>query len=283
MAVVQIGDDVLGAVDDGSGWQLVAGTIDDVSAYPSLPAVFLVVGSDARPGEDRDRTRADSLHLVGLPGDGSASIVGIPRDWYVSIPGRGTNRINASLALGGPELMMETFETATGIDLAGYTLTGFEGFEHMVSNVLEGFELDVPVAFSDKAAKASFPTAGPQDVDGKTALAFARTRKAFRGGDFTRQLHGGLVLIGGAGAVKLQGPLAIPRLLEGSHEWMSTDMDAGLLLEVSLAVTDLDLLSISNMVVDGRAVTRNGASVVDLADSAHDVFADLAGDARLND
>ena len=85
--------------------------------------------------------------------EGNAGIVGVPRDSWVPIPGRGRSKINAALALGGPDLMMETFRDLTGLDFDGYLLTGFAGFEGLIE-VLGGLEIEVPRPFKDSAAKA---------------------------------------------------------------------------------------------------------------------------------
>ena len=60
----------------------------------------LIIGSDVREGDPK-RGRADSLHLLVVEHEdaGPARSIGIPRDSYVTIPGRGTNKINASLVL----------------------------------------------------------------------------------------------------------------------------------------------------------------------------------------
>src|SRR5690606_38644672 len=130
-------------------------------------------------------------------GKGGAGMVGIPRDSWVSIDGGGHDKINASLANGGPEAMMNTFEDLSSLDLDGYVLTGFEGFEEMVDQVLEPFEMQIPFSFSDRSAKADFEE-GTAIIDGDAALAFSRARKAFTRGDFQRQLNGGIMLLAGA-------------------------------------------------------------------------------------
>ena len=59
---------------------------------------MLALGSDARGGQSIARSRADSIHLVGVNArTGRGTIVGLPRDSYVSIPGYGSSRINAAL------------------------------------------------------------------------------------------------------------------------------------------------------------------------------------------
>ena len=91
----------------------------------AFPKILAVVGSDARPDERRDETRADSIHFVGIDGKGNAGVVGVPRDSWVPIAGGGTSKINASLAFGGPQMMMDTFTDLTDLDFSGYLLTGF--------------------------------------------------------------------------------------------------------------------------------------------------------------
>lgn len=278
MAVISLGDDLLAAVDDGDGWRLVGGSVPSlgVSAHwGEMPRLVAVIGSDARPGENRDRARADSLHIVGVDASGGAGVVGIPRDSYVPVPGRGRSKINAALAFGGPELMLETLENTSDLDLDGYVLTGFEGFVQMAGSVLGGIEIDVPFDIADQAAKA-FLSAGRQVLDGDDSLAFSRVRKTIRGGDFTRQFHGGLVILGALGVVQARGPLAVPGLIEGSEPWMSTDLTAEDLLTFSLAALAADVTRIQNTVLPGRAGSAGGGSVVFLSDGYLDVFEDLA-------
>ena len=96
---------------------------------------ILVIGSDARPGESPEGTRGDSLHIVGVnPAKGAVSIVGIPRDSFVPIPGVGTRKINEAL-LGGSDLVVRTVEQLTGVSIDGYVLTGFAGFRDLVNAV----------------------------------------------------------------------------------------------------------------------------------------------------
>jgi polyisoprenyl-teichoic acid--peptidoglycan teichoic acid transferase len=283
IAVVAIGDDLLSAIDDGTGWRLVGGsapTVGVASYWGTFPRVVAVVGSDARPGENVERTRADSLHLVGLDGRGGAGVVGIPRDAYVPVPDRGRRKINAALALGGPEVLLATLEGTSGIDLEGYVLTGFVGFQEMLGNVLGGINLDVPMRIVDPASGANLAP-GEQYLNGPNALAFARARKSVPGGDFTRQLHGGLLILGSLFFTQVKGPLAVPGLLAGSEPWMLTDLTPEQLLTFSLAALETRPWEIPNTVVPGRSSTVDGASVVLLSPAAGDVFSDLA-DGRLD-
>ena len=88
-----------------------------------------MIGSDARPGRAAVNARADSIHIVGVNARlGLVSILGIPRDSWVPIPGSGTSKINAALVRGGPQLMVRTVEQVSGLQIDSFVLTGFVGF-----------------------------------------------------------------------------------------------------------------------------------------------------------
>lgn len=283
VAVVEMGDDLFLAVRREAGWEIVGGHWPSLSASPyygPAPRLVAVVGSDARPGEDVDRTRADSIHFIGLDGDGGGAVVGLPRDSYVPVPGFGNRKITGSLALGGPETMLATFRDLTGLPLEGYLLTGFEGFEQLVDSVLGKVEVTVPFPIDDRWAKANLD-AGLQMLSGFDALAFARARKTVPGGDFTRSSHQGEILLGAAKMVKAMGYRAIPGLMEGSEEWLITDLSAEQLLTLSAMIVSANLDEIPNVVAPGSVGTAGGASVVFLADETDAIWVDLA-DGRLD-
>ena len=97
---------------------------------------ILAVGSDARPGEDMTRTRGDALQLVGMnTKTGAATAIGIPRDSWVSIPGYGSERINASLYFGGPQLLGQTVGNLVGIQPDYVFVTRFPFFEAMIGAI----------------------------------------------------------------------------------------------------------------------------------------------------
>jgi LCP family protein required for cell wall assembly len=282
VAVVEMGDDVFLAVRGENGWRIVGGHWPSLSVpayYGPGPRLVAVVGSDARPGEDVDRTRADSIHFIGLDGEGGGAVVGLPRDSYVPVPGFGSRKITGSLALGGPDTMLEAFRDLTALPLEGYLLTGFEGFQQMVDSVLGTVEVTVPFPIDDRWAKASLD-AGLQMLNGFDALAFARARKTVPGGDFTRSSHQGEILLGAAKTVKALGYRAIPGLMEGSEEWLITDLDAEQLLTLSALIISANLDDIPNVVAPGTVGTAGGASVVFLTDEAEGIWVDLA-DGRL--
>lgn len=276
VAVALAGDDVTLAVADPD-WRLVGGwwpSIDMGTSLGDWPKLMLVIGSDARPGHDPLRSQADSIHFVGLTEDGKVTVLGVPRDSWLPVPGQGNMKITSSLLRGGPELTMQALSDASGITFDGYLITGFEGFTNLIE-VLGGLDIDVPIDMADRWSKA-YLDAGRQVLDPADALAFTRTRKTISGGDFTRQLHGGLALVAAATMVQAMGPEALPDLMGASAGLYWTDLTTEEALQLAAAVVRADLANATNIVAEGRVgTTSGGASIVRLADSAYALFDDM--------
>jgi LCP family protein required for cell wall assembly len=137
---------------------------------------YLVVGSDGREGLAGERT--DTIMLLHI-GSGPDLLMSIPRDSIVDIPERGTNKINAAFALGGPELLVRTVESETGIRVDHVIEIGFDGFVGLVDAV-GGVEICPRTAIKDPLADLDVEK-GCQEADGATALGYARTRKTATG------------------------------------------------------------------------------------------------------
>ncbi len=272
IAVVVTDSVAVAGINDGSGWRWIAGSIGDIDIYPGLPGVFAIVGSDARPGENVARSRADSIHLVSMDGRGGATIIGVPRDSNVARKGGGMAKINGALSNGGIEGLMWSLEQLSGFPIDGYVLTGFEGFQEIVGSVLGAVAITLEEPMNDGASGADFP-AGEVHMNGVEALAFTRNRKGLLTGDFGRQLNGGVMLIAGAIAAKNRGPVSIPSMIEGTEPWLLTDIPADRLLTLALAVHRLNPLEIRNQVLPGTPGTVNGSSVVVLSEEAAAILA----------
>jgi len=162
--------------------------------YPERPAsgrgtTWLLVGSDSRQGltpeqqadlatgGDIGNGRTDTILLVHVPGFGSSTpttMVSIPRDSYVPIPGYGSDKINAAFALGGAPLLAQTVEQATGLRLDHYAEVGFDGFAVLV-DALGGVTMCLPEPIADPLAGIDL-AAGCQELDGRNALGYVRSR-----------------------------------------------------------------------------------------------------------
>jgi LCP family protein required for cell wall assembly len=266
--------------------QDVRGKVRAAASAPQVPAndllFLLVIGSDARPGQPVARARADSLHIIGInPRLGRASIVGIPRDSFVAIPGYGTDKINASLVRGGPELVVTTVERLAGIPIDAYVLTGFEGFKRVVTAV-GGIPVNVPYLMSEPAMPTLRP--GRTRLNGRRALAFSRNRHDAPGGDFGRSLNQGRLLAAALGELQRdlrQDPADLVRWTIAAARYLDTDLTFAESLELLLASGSIDADRVRNAVVSGSGRTIGGRSVVILGQRARAVFRDLAADAIL--
>jgi len=282
VAVVEAADDVTLAVADPI-WRVIGGwwpSLDQEASLGTFPKIVAVIGSDARPGYEPLEFQADSIHFVGLTEDGTASVLGLPRDSWIPVPGLGNQKATSSLPRGGVDVMMEAFADLTSLEFDGYLLTGFEGFTGLIG-VLGGLDIDVPIDLSDRWAQA-YITAGQQILSPADALAFARVRKTISGGDFTRKKHGGLALIAAATMVKAMGPGALPGLMNQANGFYHTDLPAEDALLLAAAIVRADVAAAPNIVAPGYVdTTSGGASIVRLRDGAFDLFEDLA-DGRLD-
>ena len=159
---------------------------------------WLLVGSDSRAGlseEDADRLmagelddsvgRTDTIMVVHIPRfGGDATMLSLPRDSWVDIPGYGQNKLNQAFSLGGPALLQQTVEQATGIHLDHYAEIGFGGFSNVVDAV-GGVEMCLDEPLDDPMAGINLQ-AGCQELDGPTALGYVRSRYASAQGDLDR-------------------------------------------------------------------------------------------------
>ncbi|MGP6175266.1 LCP family glycopolymer transferase [Corynebacterium sp. A21] len=147
---------------------------------------WLLVGSDSRTGLSEEEIaelgtggdigigRTDTIMLLHIPLTGSARLVSLPRDSYVEIPGYGMNKINAAFTFGGPQLLTETVELNTNLQIDHYAEIGMGGLANIVNSV-GGIDMCVAEAIQDPLANLDIQ-AGCQEFDGATALGYVRTR-----------------------------------------------------------------------------------------------------------
>lgn len=226
---------------------LAQGRMQDAGTLPSLASggdVWLVVGTDSREFLPDDLegnfgsfggSRADVVMLVQATGD-RRQVLSLPRDLKVQVPGQGTNKINAALALGGPDLLVETVASATGIRPSHYLEVGFGGFAEIV-DALGGVELTFEYPSRDLKSGLDVP-AGRQTVDGATALAYVRSRslEEYRDGSWVAAGGGDIARTGRQREVLLQiidaassplGLLRAPRAALSATAYLTADTDTG--------------------------------------------------------
>ena len=223
----------------------------------------LLVGSDARPGEPILRARADSIHLLAAnPATGQATIIGVPRDAYVEIPGHGAGKINTALTLGGPELLAATVHRFTGLPVQYWVAAGFETFRRVVDEV-GGVDVEVAVDMDDRDSGAHF-RAGFHHFDGAAALAFSRDRHEFSDGDLTRSLNHGVVML--AALAKLRSEVGdeagLRRWVGVALRHLHLTIDAEQALRLLAVARRTDPADVTNLVLQGRGAMVGAQSVI---------------------
>ena len=122
--------------------------------------------------------------LLRIGGGANASL-SIPRDTVVDIPGHGTNKINAAYAFGGPALATQTVKEFLGIEINHVVEVSFENFPQLIDALGGVTYKGAAVLVEDQRRHAQrrhtlrLPK-GETEINGKQALALARTRKNLR-------------------------------------------------------------------------------------------------------
>lgn len=244
---------------------------------------WLLVGSDTRvlggtTGKGNTawkygEQRSDTLMLVHLAADRrKAYVVSFPRDSWVRIPGHGTQKINAAFSLGGPALLIKTFESLTGIRIDHYAAIDFAGLEDVIDAV-GTIQVTVEESVHDPINQMSW-NAGVNKMNGERAMWFVRQRYNLPNGDFDRIRRQQAVLralaVSAASGGMITNPLKLNRFLEAATKSVSVDdsVNVGALRSLALSMRDLRASDISFMTVPNDGSAMRGAQSVVVLDAA---------------
>jgi LCP family protein required for cell wall assembly len=158
---VAVGEQPSGKTDiDRSDENLLVVGIDDRSNMTDAEVKMLKVGRDG------GSLNTDTMMIVHIPADGSkATLISLPRDSYVPIPGHGWNRLNSAYADGytaaagtadqkrtaGADLLIRTVTNLTGLTIDHYVQVSFMGF-YDLANAIGGITVDLCDSVDDTVA-----------------------------------------------------------------------------------------------------------------------------------
>ena len=243
---------------------------------------FLLIGSDKRPGGSY---RTDTMVVVVLwPRQAQVSMISIPRDLWIYIPGVGMQRINTAYqsgelygyAGGGPGLLRDTIAYNLGIRIDHTAMVEFDGFSRIV-DTLGGVDVPVACPFTDwRLIDPSYDPynennwalytvqPGVAHMDGDLALWYARSR--LRSSDFDRGRRQQEVLRAIFGqALRTDTLTRIPQLYNDLSAAIVTDLGLGDIVKLALYAPTLTNANIRSFYIRPPYVsawtTPAGASV----------------------
>lgn len=233
------------------------------------PINIVLLGIDKRDDEPIAGTRSDTIMLATIdPVAKSATLVSLPRDMWVRIPGctaaygceGSMQRINVAHAVGGPELTKDTITANFAIKPDFFARVDFRGFEQLV-DLAGGVVIDVDRPVKDD----EYPTAdygyqriyfgpGPQLMDGATALQYARSRHGTS--DFSRAARQQKVIVSlRSRALQMNMLVKAPEMMGIVQKSLATDMSPVQMLSLAKLVSQIDRDRIVNVVIDTNYVT----------------------------
>jgi LCP family protein required for cell wall assembly len=245
---------------------------------------ILMLGGDARNGNPTD-VRTDSIHIVAInPVTHKASILGIPRDTYVTIPGHGKAKINEAEHDGGPSLAIQTVENLTACHFNYYTLLSFRNFVRIV-NEFGGIQFTSPESIHESCCShANFNKGQHYDLNGEQALSYARNRHNRQAGDFDRSLAQGRLIIAALAQQRSNSsndPGTLLRALGAMYRNLHLNIPITEAVKLGLTALKIKPSSVINEVMSGGTATVNGASIVTISAKGRNQFVDICGDGQL--
>jgi LCP family protein required for cell wall assembly len=234
------------------------------------PVDILIIGSDRRAGQPDLGARSDTLLVVRLdPRTGSVSMLSVPRDLLVTIPGYGQNKINAAYSLGGARLALIVVHRLLGVPINHFVDIDFNGFKQVVDR-LGGAYLMIDRRYYNNTAVTDYASIdiqpGYQRLNGAHALDWVRFRHD-QNGDFTRIVRQQMFLremkrelAGSATLTSLPRFLSVMSIL--SRNVTSDISSLGKLYAIVSLALSLNTHHIYQTHVDGSTPTINGISYV---------------------
>ena len=264
---------------------------------------ILLVGDDHRPSNatpqelneistfpDGGGTNTDTMMVLHLPdGAGAPTVISLPRDSWVDIPGYGKNKLNAAFAFGaaqggdsaGMRLLIQTVQNVTGLTIDHFVRVSLLGF-YDIANVLGPIQVCLNQRAVDPYSGTDLP-AGVSTLNAKQALSFVRQRHGLLRGDLDREVRQQYFLSTELHKILSAGTLLNPAktqaLLGAVSSAIETDTGFDLLgLAGRFANLSADKVSYATLPVSGTPTIKdasgNDVSIVQLDTAAIPGFVD---------
>jgi len=238
---------------------------------------ILLLGSDNDQKFAQDAVLSQTMIVVSIdPAKRQVTLLSLPRDLWVAIPGHANAKIDLAYKEGGAPLARATVEKAFRIPIHYYAWIGLNGLIKVVDR-LGGVDVDVlhpvlddnyPNDFSDSGygTERVYLAAGPQHLDGRHTLQYVRSRHGDLLSDFGRSVRQQQVLL--AMQQRTAGMdlvTALPAFARDLNGHVKTDLDLVRLTQLMLFMrglrpTDVHQAFITPFVRDG--VSPDGQQIL---------------------
>lgn len=245
----------------------------DAAADAGRAENFLVVGVDSAEGLDPDDPvaasrarigglRSDTMMILRVdPASTRAALLSLPRDLHVPISGsRGSDRLNAAVQIGGPELLVETVRDYLGIPINHYVQLDFHGFGQLV-DAIDGVPVYFPYPVRDLRSGLDVSEPGCVTLGPADALGFVRARayQEFVDGRWRTDGSGDL------GRIRRQQQFIVAALERSFERGLRNPVTLDALIDSAIdSVTVDDTLDAEDLVDLARAFRRFEPRALDL-------------------
>jgi LCP family protein required for cell wall assembly len=256
------------------------------------PLNYLLVGSDRRAATEQADQRADTILIAHIPaGLNRAYLISVPRDLLVEIPPSpgsgypgGSDKINSAFHFGGggqpgARLLSATLTQVTGIRFDGAALIDFSGFRKVI-DLLGGVRMCVDTPVRSIHTNTLF-NPGCQEMNGATALDYARQRYDLPAGDFDRQRHQQQLLraiMDKASASDLRtNPMKLDQVIRAVGASLTVDTNGKPTQDILFGLRGLRPEAMKGIQVPSRSEMIGDTSYVVLDEGAAGLFQSLRG------
>ena len=253
---------------------------------------ILILGEDRRTSMEKGLTDTIIVASIGKI-DKDIVLISLPRDLWVQSPSKGGyEKINSMYIYGGVEDTSKVIENVLGIPIHYYAVVDFNLFKETIS-VLNGIELTVDTAFEDyeypiegketdrcgktseeidELLKEQSPLyvvpcryqhisfeQGPQNMDGETALQYARSRHGNNGEntDFARAKRQQKIILAVKDKALSLNTLLNPAKLKDLYDTYAKNVVTNVTLTDAqgfyLLTQEVDFSSVRSIVLDDRS------------------------------
>ncbi len=220
------------------------------------PVNIAICGTDTREGEGDITTssRCDSVSIINVDGD-QLNMISVPRDAYVYDTCTQSYDKLTHTSLEGMECYTSALEETFNTTIDSYVKVNFLSVIDIIDSI-GGVDIVSDATFYgqdeyDNDDAYYFEEGLSMHLNGSQALSYARERKSFSDGDYTRALHQQQIINAVFSNIKSSGIKSAMALATKSSSLVDTNLDIATLTSLATKIISSDEITKNSMVVQG--------------------------------